>query len=117
MDKKKLKVENYCFKPEDFQQNLLSPIFFERIKTSNQVDFECDKLSYEDLKVIFKNDFNKIFVDYIFHVPKDENGQATGPQQSYMIIKSWQKFSLRTPTAEAKKEKEGTRILNIGKLK
>ena len=53
------------------------------------MDFECDKLSYEDLKVIFKNDFNKIFVDYIFHVPKDENGQATGPQQSYMIIKSW----------------------------
>jgi len=34
-----------------------------------------------------------------------------------MIVKSWQKVILRTPTLDAKKEKEGIRILEISKLK
>lgn len=32
MDKLKLKIENYQFKPDDFKENLLSPVFFDRLK-------------------------------------------------------------------------------------
>jgi len=67
MDKLKLKVESYRFKPEDFRDSLLSPVFFERLKTSHQVDFETHKLNFGDLGVLFKNDGTKIFVDYIYH--------------------------------------------------
>jgi len=116
MDKLKLKVESYRFKPEDFRDNLLSPVFFERLKTSHQVDFETHKLNFGDLGVLFKNDGTKIFVDYIFHTPKDENGEPLA-NDLYMIVKSWQKVILRTPTSDAKKEKEGIRILEINKLK
>ena len=115
MDKLKLKVESYRFKPEDFRDSLMSPIFFERLKTSHQVDFETHKLNFADLGILFKNDGIKIFVDYIFHPTKDENGDITN--ELFMIVKTWQKVILRTPTSDAKKEKEGIRILEISKLK
>lgn len=105
MDKLKLKIENYRFRPEDFKENLLSPVFFERLKQQRSIDFMTDKLNIRDLDVIFKTESMKLFVDYIFH-----EGQLM------MIIKTWQKVFLRVPTQEAKKEKDG-RIIAVENLK
>lgn len=105
MDKLKLKVEHYRFRPEDFKENLLSPVFFERLKQQRSIDFMTHKLNAKDLDVIFKTESMKLFVDYIFH-----EGELM------MIIKTWQKVFLRVPTQEAKKEKDG-RITAVEHLK
>lgn len=102
MDKLKLKIENYQFKPDDFKENLLSPVFFERLKQQRGIDFNTEKLTIEDLGLIFKTESMKLFVDYIFH-----EGELL------MIIKTWQKVQLRIPTEEVKKDKEAGRIIAV----